>query len=150
MNSSFKFLKFLNSQEYCMASLCFFLAISVSVCVLLLRLHMSFLDLFVVYIAFLCTDRFRHLHPTNYPDHYRKTVNNHYDNQLHQTINSMEKILLSQLEESRQMKPDENQQWRWFLVSNNDKFSRWKESCLMLSGKRLWRSLKLSWSCCSL
>ena len=62
--------------------------------------------------AIIETDRFRHLHPTNYPDHYRKTVNNHYDNQLHQTINSMEKILLSQLEESRQMKPDENQQWR--------------------------------------
>ncbi|CAC5395096.1 unnamed protein product [Mytilus coruscus] len=50
------------------------------------------------------TERFRHVQPNNYPDHYKKSLNNHYDSQLHQIMDRVERSL-SLLEESHQMKP---------------------------------------------
>lgn len=50
------------------------------------------------------TDRFRNLQPTSYSEHYRQSLNDHYDNQLHQIMDRVEKSL-SLLEESHQIKP---------------------------------------------
>lgn len=51
------------------------------------------------------TERFRHLHSSNYPNHYKTSLNNHYDSQLHQIMDRVERSLQLLETSSRQEPP---------------------------------------------
>lgn len=51
-------------------------------------------DFYRLQAATVETDRFRQLQSNNYPNHYERSLNSHYDNQLHQIMDRVEKSLL--------------------------------------------------------